>query len=59
VEIKDLSDHFVNDEETKKSTEYQQGIRKFIINIPAGAKKEITYKAIITYDKNLVIEGLR
>jgi hypothetical protein len=40
VEIKDLSDHFVNDEETKKSTEYQQGIRKFIINIPAGAKKD-------------------
>jgi len=59
VEIKDLSYPFQSDEQTKKSTEYAQGIRKFIMTLAPGAKKEITYDAVITYDKELVINGLR
>ncbi len=59
VEIKNLSMQFIADEETKKTTEYQQGIRKYLINLPAGAKKEITYDAIITYSKDLIIDGLK
>ncbi len=59
VEIKDLSYPFQSDELTKKSTEYAQGIRKFILTLAPGAKKEITYDAVITYDKELIINGLR
>lgn len=59
VEIKDLSYKFLDDELTKKSTEYAQGIRKFILTLAPGAKKEITYDAVITYDKDLIINGLR
>jgi len=59
VEIKNLSYQFQDDELTKKSTEYARGIRKFILTLAAGAKKEITYDAVITYDKELIINGLR
>lgn len=59
VAIKNLSTQFVSDEDIKKTTEYQQGIRKFIINLSPGAKKEITYDAVITYDKQLIIDGLK
>jgi len=59
VEIKDLSYQFIADDLTKKSTEYAQGIRKFIVNLAPGAKKEITYDAVITYDKELIINGLK
>lgn len=59
IEIKDLSYPFQSDELTKKSTEYAQGIRKFVMTLAPGAKKEITYDAVITYDKELIINGLR
>jgi len=59
VEIKDLSYPFIEDEETKKSTEYAQGIRKFKITLAPGVKKEITYNAVITCDKELIINGLK
>ncbi len=59
VAIKNLSMQFISDEEIKKTTEYQQGIRKYIINLSPGAKKEITYDAVITYDKQLIIDGLK
>jgi len=59
VEIKDLSDQFKRDDETAKSTEFAQGIRRFVINLPPGAKKEITYNAVISYNKELRINGLR
>lgn len=59
VEIKNLSMPFVSDDATKKTTEYQQGIRKYILNLSPGAKKEITYDAYITYDKELTIDGLK
>lgn len=59
VEITDLSYGFLSDDEIKKSTEYAQGIRKYLVSIPPGAKKEITYNAVITYDKEMIINGLR
>jgi uncharacterized protein (TIGR02231 family) len=59
AEIKDLTYPFVADDETKKSTEFAQGIRKFILTLAPGAKKEITYDIIITYDKELIINGLK
>jgi uncharacterized protein (TIGR02231 family) len=59
VEVKDLSDQFKKDDETMKSTEFAQGIRRFVITLSPGAKKEITYNAVITYDKELRINGLR
>ncbi len=59
VAVKNLSMQFLSDEEIKKTTEYQQGIRKYIIDLAAGAKKEITYDAVITYDKQLIIDGLK
>jgi uncharacterized protein (TIGR02231 family) len=59
VEIKDLSYPFIADDQTKKSTEYAQGIRKFILTLAPGAKKEIMYDAVITCDKEMIINGLR
>jgi uncharacterized protein (TIGR02231 family) len=59
VEIKNLSMQFLTGDEIKKTTEYQQGIRKYIITLAPGAKKEITYDAVITYDKELIINGLK
>lgn len=59
VEIKNLSMQFVSDEATKKTTEYQQGIRKYILNLSPGVKKEITYDAVITYDRKIIIDGLK
>lgn len=59
VEIKNLSMQFISDDAIKKTTEYQQGIRKYVINLSAGAKKEITYDAVITFDKELFINGLK
>ncbi len=59
IEIKDLSYSFIADDITKKSTEYAQGIRKFVLILAPGAKKEITYDIVITYDKELIINGLK
>lgn len=46
---------FISDDTIKKTTEYQQGIRKYVINLSAGAKKEITYDAVITFEKNYLL----
>ncbi len=59
AEIKDLSYPFLADDQTKKSTEFAQGIRRFIVTLAPGAKKEITYDIVITYDKELIINGLK
>lgn len=59
VEIKDLSYGFLSDDEIKKTTEYAQGIRRYLVNIAPGSKKEITYDAVITFDKELIINGLK
>lgn len=59
VEVEKLSAQFQSDEAIKKTTEYQRGIRNFVITIAPGTKKEITYDAVITFDKELQINGLK
>jgi uncharacterized protein (TIGR02231 family) len=59
VEIKGLSHQFLADAEFEKSTRYAQGIRKWLVSLAAGAKTEITYDAVISFDKNLAISGER
>ncbi len=59
VEIKNLSHPFVRDENFEKTTRHAQGIRKWRLAIGAGAKDEITYDAVISFDKELSIRGMR
>jgi hypothetical protein len=59
VEIKNLSHPFVRDENFEKTTRHAQGIRKWRLGIGAGAKDEITYDAVISFDKELSIRGMR
>jgi uncharacterized protein (TIGR02231 family) len=59
VKIEGLSHPFIKDEEFEKSTRYAQGIRKWRISLPAGGKTEILYDAIISFDKDLPISGMR
>jgi len=59
VEIKNLTHKFISDEKIKKTTDYIRGIRKFKLDLNPGEKKDITYDAIITFDKDLNINGLR
>ncbi|NLV67468.1 MAG: DUF4139 domain-containing protein [Spirochaetes bacterium] len=59
VEIEKLSAQYQQDEATKKTTEYRQGIRRFSVSVTPGAKREITYDAVITFDKEINVDGLR
>ena len=59
VDIEKLSMEPLADDETKKSSEYSRGIRKYMLNIPPASKKEITYDAIIIFNKDLNISGLK
>ncbi len=58
VEVKKLSVPFTLDEEFKKSTDYQRGMRHWKIIIPPHGKKEITYDIVIFFDKDLSVRGL-
>ncbi|OHD63943.1 MAG: hypothetical protein A2176_15045 [Spirochaetes bacterium RBG_13_51_14] len=59
VEIKNLSRHYLKDEEFEKTTRHAQGIRKWRLDLGAGAKEEITYDAVISFDKELTVRGMR
>ena len=59
VEIKGLSHPYLKDEEFEKSTRYAQGIRKWRVSLAAGGKTEIMYDAVISFDKDLSISGMR
>ncbi len=59
VKVEGLSHQFLKDEEFEKSTRYAQGIRKWKLGMAAGAKTEIMYDAIISFDKDLSISGER
>jgi uncharacterized protein (TIGR02231 family) len=59
VKVRNLSHRFVRDENFRKTTRYARGIRKWRLAIGAGAKKEITYDAVISFDKTLDISGMR
>ncbi|MFA5517938.1 MAG: DUF4139 domain-containing protein [Spirochaetota bacterium] len=59
VEIEQSSLKPLDDAETKKSTDYARGVRKYILNMEPESKKEITYNAVIIFDKDLNITGLK
>ncbi len=59
VEIKNLSHEFINDKKTKGTKDFIRGIRKFKLNLAPGQKTEIKYNAVISFDKELQIRGLR
>lgn len=59
VEVEKLSAQYQSDDAVKKTTEYKQGIRRFTVTMSPGSKREITYDAVITFDKEMKIDGLR
>jgi uncharacterized protein (TIGR02231 family) len=59
VEVEKLSAQHQSDDAIKKTTEYKQGIRRFTVMMSPGSKREITYDAVITFDKEMKIDGLR
>ncbi len=59
VKIEGLSHQFLKDEEFEKSTRYAQGIRKWRVSLAAGAKTEIMYDAVISFDRELTVSGER
>lgn len=59
VEVEKLSAQYQSDDAIKKTTEYKQGIRRFTVTMSPGSKREITYDAVITFDKEMKIDGLR
>ncbi|MCU0821205.1 MAG: mucoidy inhibitor MuiA family protein [Spirochaetes bacterium] len=59
VELNNLSLPFLKDEKFNKSTEHEQGIRKWKLEIDPKQKKEITYEISISFDKDITINGLK
>jgi len=59
VDIEKLSLEPLSDDETKKSSDYARGIRKYVLNMAPGSKREITYDVIIVFNKDLNISGLK
>jgi uncharacterized protein (TIGR02231 family) len=59
VETEKSSMEPLSDEETKKSSDYARGIRKYVLNIEPGSKKEITYNTAVIFNKDLDISGLK
>ena len=41
------------------SSDYAKGLRKYVLNMEPESKKEITYNAVIIFDKDLDITGLK
>ena len=59
IEIEQSSVEPLGDAETKKSSDYAKGLRKYVLNMEPESKKEITYNAVIIFDKDLDITGLK
>lgn len=59
VEIEQASMAHLYDEETKKSSDYARGLRKYVLSMGPESKKEITYNAVIIFNKDLNITGLK
>jgi uncharacterized protein (TIGR02231 family) len=59
VKIEGLSHQFLKDEEFEKTTRHAQGIRKWRLSLAAGARTEILYDAVITFDRELSVRGER
>ncbi len=59
VELKNLSMPFMKDGKFDKSTEHEQGIRKWKLELDPKQKKEITYEISVSFDKDITINGLK
>ncbi len=59
VETEKSSMEPLSDEETKKSSDYARGVRKYVLNMTPGSKQEITYNTVIIFNKDLEISGLK
>lgn len=59
VDIENRNIEPLSDDETKKSSDYARGIRKYVVNIPPASKREITYDAVIIFNKDLNVSGLK
>ncbi|TAL39842.1 MAG: mucoidy inhibitor MuiA family protein [Spirochaetes bacterium] len=59
AEVQNLSLSYTKDAEFEKSSDYAQGLRKWMIDIPAHQKKEISYEVVVSFDKETPVQGLR
>ena len=59
VETENSSMEPISDEETKKSSDYARGVRKYVLNMGPGSKQEITYNSVIIFNKELEISELK
>lgn len=59
VGIENSSMSPIEDEKTKKSSDYARGVRKYITAVAPESKTEITYDVVITFNKDLNISGLK
>lgn len=59
IDVENLSRAFTEDDEFKKTTKYSQGIRRWKLGMEPGAKQEITYDVVVTFDKETMVRGLR
>ena len=58
AELEKVSLPFLDDEKERKTSEYLSGIRKWKLEMKPGEKREITYEAVITFDKKESVRGL-
>lgn len=58
VKIEDLSDEYSACENKNEETLFEQGLRKWKFVLGARAKKEISYKIIVSFDKDSEVSGL-
>lgn len=58
VELKNLSEKFHGDPDFENSSDYRRGIRCWKVTLDSGEKREISYDIVVTFDRDLEIDGL-
>jgi uncharacterized protein (TIGR02231 family) len=59
IKIDNLSSPFINTKKEQKSADFQRGIRQWKFSLEPRQEKVITYNVIITFDKKMLINGLK
>ncbi len=59
IDIENLSLPLQADEEFMGTTQYAQGVRRWKLSMEPGAKREITYDVVVTFDRDIAVKGLR
>jgi uncharacterized protein (TIGR02231 family) len=59
VEVENLSNKYFEDAEFKKSMDYGRGVRRWKIELEPNKKTEITYDIVVTFDKEITVNGLK